>query len=524
MSQLVTAAAWPSLTAETKKRPAASLRAVSGRAKRALDRRMAAARFELEREFAAQAHNGDQTRHDPAWVCYSKGLVHLPNGEAAPEAARHLWRAVDSGDPRAFENIPIGGYIKLANPQAAFAYDLLGPDPQQIAIPPAPAFSSAEQTAEMLEMYWHALTRDVPFAAYGTDPLIRRAAEELNAAGGYAGPRDGKSVTPANLFRGITHGGLIGPYVSQFLWRDLPWTPIRVQQKIRIAAPNVDYLTKWDDWLRVQDGNVYPVNDYEDTPRYIRTGRDLGEYVHRDFTYQAYLGACLMLFRMSAPLDGGIPYQYSISQSGFVTLGPSDILHVVATVANLALKASWWQKWAVHRRLRPEEYGGRVQRHASGGPTYPLHADLLAAAGPGMIKAKFGSYLLPVAYPEGAPLHPSYPAGHAVVAGACATALKACFAENFVIPNPQVPSADGLSLQPYRGPELTVGNELDKLAENISVARNFAGLHWRSDMSAGLRLGERVAINVLRELKMVSEELFTGYDLRTFDGKLVQIR
>lgn len=493
------------------------------RAKRALTRRIAAATWELDRDFPEHTTNGDEAKHDPAWVCFSKGLPHDASGASAADACKHLWNAVRTGDPAAFEDVPLGGFIKLANPQAAFAFDLCGPDAQQIAVAPPPAFSSAKQAAEIVELYWHALTRDVPFDRYDSDPLIARAAGEVTLLAGFEGARDGNRVTPRTLFRGTTRGGRIGPYVSQFLWRDLPWTPIRVQQKIRIAAPEKDYLTSWADWINVQNGNVYPVNDYEATPRYIRNTRDLGEYVHRDFTYQAFLGACLMLFRMSAPLDGGFRYQYSISQSGFVTLGASDILHAVAMVANVSLKAAWFQKWALHRRLRPEEYAARIHRHASREGEYPLHLDVLNSTALSMTKAKWGSYLLPQAYPEGAPLHPAFPSGHAVIAGACATVLKACFAETFVIPNPQVPTADGLSLEPYRG-ELTVGNELDKLAENLSFARNAAGIHWRSDASEGLRLGEEIALNTLREMRMMSDELADSFTVTKFDGTRVEIR
>ena len=45
---------------------------------------------------------------------------------------------------------------------------------------------------------------------------------------------------------------------------------------------------------------------------------------------------------------------------------------------------------------------------------------------------------------EGCPTHPSYGAGHATVAAACVTILKAWFDESFVFPNPVVP--DGLGL------------------------------------------------------------------------------
>jgi hypothetical protein len=60
------------------------------------------------------------------------------------------------------------------------------------------------------------------------------------------------------------------------------------------------------------------------------------------------------------------------------------------------------------------------------------------------------------------------------------------FDETFLVPNPVVPSADGLSLEPQTGPDagsLTVGGELDKLAANIAFARNIAGVHWRTDGS-----------------------------------------
>jgi hypothetical protein len=41
--------------------------------------------------------------------------------------------------------------------------------------------------------------------------------------------------------------------------------------------------------------------------------------------------------------------------------------------------------------------------------------------------SKNDTYFLPQAFPEGSPQHPSYPQGHATMAGACATILKAAF-------------------------------------------------------------------------------------------------
>ncbi|MDQ3280169.1 MAG: vanadium-dependent haloperoxidase [Acidobacteriota bacterium] len=473
--------------------------------------------------FPEHPTNGDDARHNPAWVSYSKGLPHAVGGEADEAAVAAYLVAIRSGDAKAFERVPMAGYLKLANPQAAFAFDLIGPDGHQLPIEPPPSFGSASQASEAVELYWKALARDVPFAAYGEHPLIRSACEELTRQTDFAGPKVGRSVNAATVFRGGLPGGLIGPYISQFLYRDVPWTPIRVPQRIRIAAARKDYLTTAEDWLAMQNGAVFGVNDYEDVPRYIRTGRDLAEYVHRDFTYQAFLGACLILFRLSAPIDGGIPYHHSVSQSGFVTFGPSDILHLVAVVANVALKAAWYHKWCVHRRLRPEEYAARVDAHVSGRGAYPLHADVLNASAVERVARLHGARFLPQSYPEGAPLHPSFPSGHAVIAGACATALKACFTESFVLPASVVPSDDGLALMPYTTTPLTVGGELDKLAENVSFGRNFAGIHWRSDATDGLALGEAVAIEVLRQMRTTSAESFAGYALTKFNGERVTV-
>jgi len=62
--------------------------------------------------------------------------------------------------------------------------------------------------------------------------------------------------------------------------------------------------------------------------------------------------------------------------------------------------------------------------------------------------SKYGTYLLPQSFPEGSPACPCDPNGHGTVGGAAITLLKFFFDENYVIPNPMVPSSDGLSLVP----------------------------------------------------------------------------
>jgi hypothetical protein len=55
------------------------------------------------------------------------------------------------------------------------------------------------------------------------------------------------------------------------------------------------------------------------------------------------------------------------------------------------------------------------------------------------------------------------------------------------------------------------------------MGRDFAGIHWRSDVAAGIEFGERAAVAVLREMKLTGHEIFAGFTLRQFDGRRVAI-
>lgn len=176
--------------------------------------------------------------------------------------------------------------------------------------------------------------------------------------------------------------------------------------------------------------------------------------------------------------------------------------------------------------MRPEEFGGRVHHQLTGAATYRIDPEILNSQALRPTFRQHGTYLLPQAYPEGSPLHPAYGAGHATVAGACVTILKAWFDESFVLPDPVVPDADSSGFVSYTGPDadsLTVGGELNKVAANIAFGRNFAGIHWRTDYSESLRLGEAVAIGILRDYANTYKEGFAGFSLTTFDGETIVI-
>ncbi|HET6891857.1 MAG TPA: vanadium-dependent haloperoxidase, partial [Pyrinomonadaceae bacterium] len=477
--------------------------------------------------------NDDEDIYPNKIGSYSKGLLHQANGEVVLSAYQSLTDALRSGNPEDFDAIQVGGNRGLTNPQAGLAFEIEGGDAHSFVMPPAPAFASRETAAEIAENYWMALLRDVPFVQYSSHPIASAAAADLTLFGADAKvAKDGAGqVTPELLFRGLTPGDKTGPYLSQFFYLTCFFGANEINQRIRTVLPGIDYITSFDagpgNWLDVQRGISPPFGDsFDPVSRYIRNGRDLGQWVHIDVLFQAYFHALLILFGLGAPEDADNPYAGNPTQIGFGTFGGPHIATLLCEVSTRALHAVWFQKWFCHRRLRPEVFAARVDRTAYHGAGYPVHAEILNSINSASRLGSYlapGSALLPQAYPEGSPTHPSYGAGHATVAGACTTILKAWFDQSSVISNPVQPSDDGLSLAPYTGPDLTVGGELNKIASNVAHGRNIAGIHWRSDGTESLKLGEAVAIQLLKEQRATYNENFSGFSLTKFDGTTVTV-
>jgi len=504
--------------------PKRSRRSYRRRGEQCFHYRVKAARLSRARNrpLLVPENNGEEAEFADRRWSYSKGLPHDRLGVVQPFAYDALLRAVRTGDPADFDAIPIAGAQKLKNPQGGLAFDLEGPDSFSLAIPPAPRADSPENSAEMVEAYWMALLRDVPFRTWNTDPLAAAACDDLSRLSDYRAPKEGALITPATLFRGNSTGDLIGPWVSQFLWRDVPLGTLTISPRQRTALPGVDFMTTYDDWLAVQNVAFPPGEPVDPVQRYIRSLRDLCHYVHYDALYEAYLNACLILLGLGAPYDPGLPSASSHNQYGFVEFGPPHVLSLVTEVATRALKAVWAQKWFVHRRIRPEAFSGRVHNHLTGRASYGIDPEVLGSEALRRVYDATGTYLLPMAFPEGSPTHPAYASGHATVAGACVTVLKAFFDEAWELPDPVQATDDGLGLEPWTGVRLTVGNELDKLAANIATARDAAGVHWRTDAVEGMRLGEQVAIGILEEQKACYNQGFS-LTLRRLDGSTITI-
>jgi len=519
------------------------------------DFRVDRANFQRSEADVAQLTNNDRSLMvERAGVFYrtalfSKTLPHNGYGEVTDDDWVKVEVALRSGGQQYFNRIvrDSGAVRKLANPQAALAFGLSGADAYSVSMPAAPSMTSEEAAGEMLEVYGMALLRDESFKALqdGTtsqESVVDDLLTDLNALGGsFQGPKIGGLVTRQTLFRGTGYDGLVGPYVSQYLLHDFRLGNTAVEQFMETETDAAAAITVAG-WLDIQNGVTPDGANLTGTYQRAFSPRVLGSYVHNDPPGTAFLNAALILLGNGAPLDSNIPVLPN--EAGFVTLGAADILTRVLHVGELALKAAWRQKWMAHMRLRPEVYAGRVHFTLDEAQDYSLDASVLGATTTANILAKntgegAATYLLPLMYPEGSPTHPSYPAGHAVLAGACATLLKAFFDADVLMKDlaggtfkiiesitgdefMATLEADAIT-DPAVVDVLTVGAELNKLASNIATARNMAGVHYRSDGDEGILLGEKVAIQYLKDVAATYNETFAGFQIRKFDGTLITV-
>lgn len=496
--------------------------------------------------------NGDEMDFPDGTATFTKGLAHADDGLPVNDAGQvaDFMTRMSSDDPAEIDGVQLSAMAdrKFVSPKAGHARELVGGDFDHYCIPPAPKFSSGEEVAEIVENYWMARLRDVPFDQYAGHPLALQAVADLQAVVNAAGAFQGPTPSIGTLFRGTTFGEATGPYLSQFMLLPTPYGAERIDRKMRTLVPGIDHMTSWGTWLAVQNGIRPPAPGYDPTVRYMRNGRDLSEWVHIDALYQAYFMACLILLGYTTPAGAPafaptLPYQNGspANQEPFATFGGPHILALVTEVSTRALKAVWRQKWRVHRRLRPEVFAARIHQDRVRGANNNRfgidYATLDQAANLAAWASARNSWLLPMAFPEGSPLHPAYGAGHATVAGACTTILKAWFDGSKELVKlmdpftgqplkPVKAAADGLSLVTdgvADAGQLTIEGELNKVAANIGIGRNVAGVHWRSDHTASLALGERVAIHTLLDYAGCYAESGVELRFRSFGGQNIVV-
>ncbi|MEL6258539.1 MAG: hypothetical protein AAFQ67_05750, partial [Pseudomonadota bacterium] len=513
----------------------------------------------LQAPITPQPINDDETRFPDFIGNFSKSLKHNRRGEVVPSSYKAYLNALASRDPAQFDAIPVGREndpqrVRLVSPQAAFAFELSGLDGNASRVPAAPSFDSAVTEAEMAELYWYSVTRDVPFSEYENRGIIRRAAEDLNRfSRSDIFPRINGAVTPASVFRGglpfagiQASGVLDGPFVSQFLLQPFQIGQLVVEQRYpKLERGNANqFMTEFPEWLAIQRGfdpNAAQggnASTFTNRTKFIARMRDLSEWVHRDFPVQSPLHAFSVIlgFGTDDAFDPNLPYGMTRTnvEQGFASFGLADISGLTVLGPRQALTGAWFQKWAAHRRLRPEVYGARINVQLRGERDYGIAGELLGSEAFSRAVDEVRSVnqtpgdssndgLLPMGFPEGSPAHPAYPGGHSSFVAAGATILKAFANEDFVIPNPVVANRNGSELLSYVGTPLTIGGELNKLVANVTHARDAAGMHWRSD-GVGNLIGEAVGIATLADYSETYNEAFDGFTLTKFDGQRIRIR
>lgn len=407
-------------------------------------------------------------------------------------------------------------------------------------------------------------------------------------------------LTPQNIFRGSSPGVEVGPYLSQFLLLGnldqngggkveegkITYGVLQIDQRVPVAEPGKDFMVTMPNYVTVQRGlQPNESQTYVDgsgcvanapgrpARRFISTPRDLATYVHFDALYEAYLNACIILLGMGTPFDpgfdhlsgGGVAAGNGATRrnaGGFALYGGPHILNLVTEVATRALKAVRFQKFNNHIRLRPEALAARIELARS---FDCLSAEAKASVPPALLSdiqgmkdalsangtlgaiasgTGAGTHFLPMAFAEGSPMHPAYGAGHATVAGACVTILKAFFDTSAVLAcsggNATFKRfSGGDTAIAFRAPDigasqdklvsctpdqfLTLEGELNKLAANISIGRNMAGVHYFSDYYDSLRMGERIAIDILKEQALTYSTDPFVLSVPTFDGGVERI-
>lgn len=466
---------------------------------------------------------------------YSKGMTHDASTMICEESRiKELQLALESGRQSDFDDLDKAGARKQVSPQAALGFEFSGADPEGIEMRKCDSLSGRETASEMAEVYGKALLRNKPFSEYENgDQDVQDVIDALNAFGDdFKGPKENGLVTAKTLFRGVAPGCTVGSYVSQLLMHPIGVGNYTIEQKgpTKIGTYGI---TKAN-YLQIQNGNVPVSQQIDTTMKHMYNGAQIGSTVHIDLVFQHFYEASAILLNAGVGRNAGFPTLDK--EAAFISMGgPVEITTGVAEIARHALKAAWVQKWRKHLRLRPEACAARVVAELDGLiPDGTVHADLknssLVSAISAMNLSNGGESkpFLPLQYAEGSPTHPSFPAGHAAIAGACATLMKIYFADGAWSSTglSELESVDGLSTSNYAkadAGQITIHGEINKLAADISIGRNIAGVHYRIDGDEGMVLGEKVAIQYFKDMKESQNEDIGEITLIKFDGTEVKL-
>lgn len=509
---------------------------------------------------------------------FHKGLQHDINGKLERDIDYEDMRCgITKNNQEKLRNVPlaINGTLKLANPLASLSKILIGGGYCEMKIKKPPTLSSKQGASEMVELYCKQICRDIPFITYETNQTIKKilgdnymnSPEILKNLLNYY--KDTPKFTFKSIFRGISFEEQYGPYMSQLLYLDIPThacdktaiyqSPL---QLISSLPSRVEWGVKKEETVIIQNTDLNNVQLPGSTdkskiaPRYIYCPRVLTEAVRFDPPAYYYIAASQILNNLGAQQNTGFPKNNN--QGNFITgCGLPAIQCAIGNITELSLKHAWYWKWQIYRKVRPEVFGlyiDNIKSNRESNNDYQISDIILNASILDDIKQSYqvnyginNSYTLSSTYREGSPLHPSYPAGHAVIAGACCTILKIYYdcekpwttlqgvSQNKLsgnIKHPVCANIDGTELISYNENDknnMTISGEINKLASNISLARDWAGVHYRSDSIEGMLLGEQIAIKYMGDIiASMAERNIDGSSIklsfRKFDGSFTTVQ
>ena len=379
--------------------------------------------------------------------------------------------------------LPRTGTRKLVSPRAGLKVSW-AEIPYNPGVPPED--ESLTTAGELLELGLMAALVDVPLDQLHLHPVAIRGAEML------AGFPSMLTVPGAEgLFRLNTSD--TGPRVSPLLAN--PWPIGWNAGSFRAVQRTGTYGATAGTYCALLAGTVPVRQTFGPASDPLQTGRDIASLVHQDQPFLIPLAISAQLFAAAAPFSSRFPAL--TNEAGFVSYGgPVDLHCALGEASRPAMEACWKLKWT-HKRSRPET----LWFDAVAGR---LHPEFLAR-GEWLVDL-VGPYL-PMVYAEGSPIHPDTPSGHAVLAGCGFTLLKAWFADG------PVPSLGVTSLH----------RELDSVAWSMAVGRAWAGIHTRSSLIHGLRLGEAYAVQHLSKLRAQSVEPILPTTFTGFIGQAITI-
>ena len=434
--------------------------------------------------------------------------------------------------------------LKMVDPLGSLSSPLIGADKCFFHLCNPPTLHSKTGAAEMIELYSMALTRDMSFINYNTNPLITTVLKYMNNEDvlKYLQDYSPKNIiNSSTIFRGPFKGDQVGPYISQLLYLNIPMGALTIAQIYEVyiskeASIRIGITNEWGrnntEIINIQ--NTY-ISRLPPLPprssllqRYIFNGRSLAETVHSNPVYQFYYHSTLILNELGALPNPTLP-QYP-NQKSFI-IGGESIQCMLGELSGIALEHAWYWKWQVYRKLRPEVFGlwiDNIKNNRVSNDKYGIEDLILNNAILNDIKnanSKWGftdSYTLSLTYREGSPLDPTYPSSHAVVSGACCTLLKIFYdseqlwsslpglsgnINRRILPSnvtgPLIQADElGERLVNYTGTDagkITIYGEINKLASNIGFGRSWAGVNYRTDVTKGILLGEEIAIEYMKD-------------------------